>query len=316
MLFWLLTDSEFRMKNTILLFLFLTLAGLLAQDVNAQDKKSFYYEGDGKVLFSNKNNGIKNDLPYRNQDGTFNRAGLDQINKVMGVVPAQTGEDYSLRLIAFLDYLQDIKVPGKVLTISSGYRSPKFNSALRKKGRTAGETSYHIDAMAADIILPGYMVAQVEQLWEELRHLEFGGVGMYGGTTLHLDSGRPRFWTKQTALPKDGKPQENKNIYLSIEKDFYEKGEKLKMFFSGISQYPIGVKKEWRINNKKLVQPVFKSTVAADQDCLLIKNHQEARQIEAVVPDVSGRVSLEVSFCGPEYGQMPKAIQSRAFEVQ
>ncbi len=296
--------------------LIILMSFIFCSPLYADSQKSFYYEGDGTVLFVNKNTGVKNNLPYRNADGSFNRAGLDQINKVMGVSAAQLGEDYSLRLISFLDYLQDLKIPGQAFTVTSGYRSPTLNNNLRKKGRTAGETSYHIDAMAADVILPGYDLKKAQALWEEIRHLEFGGVGMYGGTTLHLDSGRPRFWTKETALPKDGKPQENKNIYLSIEKDIYEPGEKLKLFFSGISQYPIGVKTNWQFSKGGDFTPFFPSAVKEDKGCMILKDHKEARLIETTVPKSSGKIHIEVEFCGPEYSLMPKNVTSRGFEVR
>jgi len=304
------------MKIKIFVGCLLSFIVLPVLSVGARSNQSFYYEGDGTVLFVNKNTGVKNSLPYRNADGSFNRAGLDQINKVMGVPAAQLGEDYSLRLISFLDYLQDLKIPGKTFTVTSGYRSLTLNNNLRKKGRTAGETSYHIDAMAADVLLPGYDLAKVQALWEEIRHLEFGGVGMYGGTSLHLDSGRPRFWTKETALPKDGKPQENRNIYLSIEKDIYEPGETLKLFFSGISQYPIGVKAKWKMNKGGDFAPKFLSTVKEENGCMILKDHKEARLIEMELPKASGKLHAEVEFCGPEYSQMPKSIESRGFEVR
>ncbi len=299
-----------------LLFVLCFLSGTL----HAAEKGRFLYEGDGNITIINKNSGAKATVTYRNTDGSYNSSALDQINRVFNMPQAQLGEGISLRLISILDYLQDHYLAKQALTITSGYRSPTLNANLRKQGKTAGETSYHMDGMAADLQISQTMA---EKIWDEFKEVKYGGVGIYGGSELHVDAGRPRFWTKATALPKDKQPQENKNVYLSIDKDIYESGEKMQLFFSGVSQYPIGVKKKLNLTkNGKTVssfEPQFLNSQStdSDKDCLLLENHKQARLIFWDIPQkISGNLNIEVEFCGPVTEKMPKTLLSRGFEIK
>ena len=61
----------------------------------------------------------------------------------------------SLRLIEFLDYLEDHLNKGAKITITSGYRKPKYNTMLRDKGNLAAKASLHQYGMAADLKIEG-----------------------------------------------------------------------------------------------------------------------------------------------------------------
>ena len=52
-------------------------------------------------------------------------------------------------------------------------------------------TSTHMDGTAIDFYIDG---VDGKGLWEMIRHEACCGVGHYGGRTIHLDAGRPRFW--------------------------------------------------------------------------------------------------------------------------
>lgn len=80
-----------------------------------------------------------------------------------------------------------------VIEVVSGFRHPKFNEMLRKKGRNVARRSRHTTGQAVDFRLPGI---EVETLREYLLSLKFGGVGIYTGSGfLHLDSGPVRTWS-------------------------------------------------------------------------------------------------------------------------
>lgn len=76
--------------------------------------------------------------------------------------------------------------------IVSGYRSPKFNLSLRKKGRQVAKKSQHTLGHAIDFYLPG---VPVRQLYRWLREHHDGGVGFYPVSEfVHIDTGRKRTW--------------------------------------------------------------------------------------------------------------------------
>ena len=279
----------------------------------------FFLEGDGKLALRSDKSGILVSGHYRNADGSYNRAYLDQINRLFGM-PAELKEDISLRTIAFVDYLQDKYAPGKTLRLLSGYRSPKFNASLRQKGRLAARTSYHIQGMAADLIFPG---VDSKAMWEYARQLMYGGVGYYDGKSVHIDSGKPRFWTSVSALPKVDEPPQNKNIYLSVDYDRYKPGDTMRLFFSGVSEYPFGVSSEWVLKKKdhsvQKVTPILAdSKKVTPNGCYPMDSRLDSRFLSWQIPtDVRKGESftLEVPFCDPVTPQMPEKLISRPFEI-
>ncbi|MGB1701091.1 MAG: YcbK family protein [Nannocystaceae bacterium] len=76
--------------------------------------------------------------------------------------------------------------------IVSGYRAPKFNLSLRKKGRQVAAKSQHTLGHAIDFYLPG---VPVRKLYRWLLEHHDGGVGFYPVSEfVHIDTGRKRTW--------------------------------------------------------------------------------------------------------------------------
>jgi hypothetical protein len=76
--------------------------------------------------------------------------------------------------------------------VVSGYRSPKYNLMLRKKGRQVARESQHTLGTAVDFRVQG---ANTEALRDFVRSLHLGGVGYYPRTRfIHADTGRIRYW--------------------------------------------------------------------------------------------------------------------------
>jgi hypothetical protein len=76
--------------------------------------------------------------------------------------------------------------------VVSGYRSPKFNLSLRKKGHEVAQTSQHCEGKAVDFRLRG---VKTKELWAYVRGLKLGGVGIYPQSAfVHCDTGPIRFW--------------------------------------------------------------------------------------------------------------------------
>jgi uncharacterized protein YcbK (DUF882 family) len=78
------------------------------------------------------------------------------------------------------------------IDVISGYRSPKYNLMLRKKGRQVARESQHLLGKAVDFRVRG---VPTETLVDFLRGLRVGGVGFYSHSRfVHSDTGRVRFW--------------------------------------------------------------------------------------------------------------------------
>ncbi|HEU4411677.1 MAG TPA: DUF882 domain-containing protein [Polyangiaceae bacterium] len=86
--------------------------------------------------------------------------------------------------------------PGARIELVSGYRSPKFNEHLRKKGHRVASHSEHSRGHALDFRVEGLSPAEIVA---EVRALGWkGGIGRYDGAGdrfVHVDVGRERFWT-------------------------------------------------------------------------------------------------------------------------
>ena len=79
------------------------------------------------------------------------------------------------------------------IEVVSGYRSPKYNLMLRKKGHQVARNSQHMEGHAVDFRIRG---VPTKTLLHFVRSLRLGGVGFYPHSQfVHSDTGRVRYWT-------------------------------------------------------------------------------------------------------------------------
>jgi hypothetical protein len=96
------------------------------------------------------------------------------------------------RLIGVLQHVAD-KFDAKRIEVVSGYRSPKYNLMLRKKGHQVARHSQHMEGNAVDFRIRGVATKQVLHYVKSLR---LGGVGYYPNSQfVHSDTGPIRYWT-------------------------------------------------------------------------------------------------------------------------
>ena len=78
--------------------------------------------------------------------------------------------------------------------ILSGYRSPKTNAMLSRRGcGGVARNSLHMTGQAIDLRLPGWKTSYVKKV---ARGLRSGGVGYYPKSNfIHIDTGRVRSWS-------------------------------------------------------------------------------------------------------------------------
>jgi uncharacterized protein YcbK (DUF882 family) len=80
----------------------------------------------------------------------------------------------------------------RYVEIVSGFRAPKYQLFLRKKGREVARDSEHPRGHAVDFRVPG---VPTRQLLAYVRSLKLGGVGFYPHSAfVHTDVGRVRYW--------------------------------------------------------------------------------------------------------------------------
>jgi uncharacterized protein DUF882 len=79
------------------------------------------------------------------------------------------------------------------IEVVSGYRSPKYNLMLRKKGHQVARHSQHMEGHAVDFRIRG---VETRQVLHYVRSLRMGGVGFYPHSQfVHSDTGPVRYWT-------------------------------------------------------------------------------------------------------------------------
>lgn len=80
-----------------------------------------------------------------------------------------------------------------IVEVVSGFRHPKYNLMLRKKGRQVARDSQHTRGTAVDFAIPG---VPVEKLHAWAKAQKLGGVGIYHNSKfVHIDTGPIRFWS-------------------------------------------------------------------------------------------------------------------------
>jgi len=79
-----------------------------------------------------------------------------------------------------------------IVWVVSGFRHPKYNLMLRKKGHQVARDSQHTHGNAVDFTIPGVTTEKLHE-WAKLQKL--GGVGIYlTSKFVHMDTGPIRFW--------------------------------------------------------------------------------------------------------------------------
>ncbi len=289
--------------------------------VNTPDVRRYVYTGDGRLdLVSAKNGRIFNGR-YRTGKGIYHEKALKAIDGLFGADPDSDGFTVSLRLIEFIDFLEDRFHPGARITIASGWRSPQYNTDLRNKGKLAATASLHQYGMAADIKIAG---TSSKHIWNTVKELGFGGTGYYQGELVHVDVGPARSWDEKTSGVGTDISAHNKLIGLVTDYDFYLPGETLALRFIRMTSFPIGVMPEFVLEgvpkdgpSKEIVRfkPSFAS--AAPGDCPQFSHMDPMAGIRWQLPRgiVPGRYTIRASFCQRLWDEMPVEIFSPEFGV-
>ena len=285
------------------------------------DVSRFFYNGDGRINLLSAKNGISFNGQYRKGKGIYDEKALKTIHRLFGAEKDRPLSTVSLRLIEFLDYLEDHLHPGAQITIVSGYRSPQYNTDLRNKGRLAAKASLHQYGMAADIKIQGISSKRV---WNTVKKLRFGGTGYYKGKLVHIDVGPARFWDEKTSGVGTDISTQNKLIGLVTNYDFYLPGEMIDLRFIRMTAFPIGVSPEFVLEKvekngqlKKIVRfkPLF--TIAPKTPCPQFSDIDQMTGIRWKLPGdlLPGRYKIRTFFCNRLWEDMPVEIFTPEFDI-
>ena len=303
-----------------LLILGVVVTGIDAS-ANNMDVDRYFHKGDGRLNLVNAKNGITFNGSYRAGKGIYNKKALKAINRLFGVQNGKALATISLRLIEFLDFLEDNLHPGAQITIVSGWRSPQYNTNLRKKGKLAAKASLHQYGMAADIKIDS---TSAKHIWNYVKKLGFGGTGYYNGELVHIDVGPARSWDEKTSGVGTNISVDNKLIGLVTDYDIYLPGEMIALRFIRMTSFPIGVIPEFVLESvaksgqlKKITRFKPSFVIAAQSQCPQFSDIGKMMGIRWKLPAniLPGRYKIRASFCQKLWEDMPTQIYSPEFAI-
>ena len=281
----------------------------------------FFFAGDGKISLDTDKSGHVFDGPYRRGDGSYDPAAIMAVQRVFGAPGGSGRMVLSLRLIEFLDYLQDHFRPEARITIVSGYRSPAYNKAIRQHGALAAKASLHQYGMAADFKLEG---VEARRIWEYVKKLGFGGTGYYQGDSVHVDVGPARFWDEKTSGVGTGISDDNKLIGMVTDYDIYGPGDELRMRFIRMTAFPIAVNRTFvllRCMAGGTSRPVAsfrpEFSVPRQGPCPRFGDIDQMAGMGWTLPDnlPAGRYRVQAGFCGNPWKEMPGRVETPEFQI-
>jgi uncharacterized protein YcbK (DUF882 family) len=303
----------------------LIIFGLVASSVfaseNIADVSRYFYKGNGRINLVSAKNGITFNGRYRKGKGIYDEKALNTIQRLFGGQSNKPISAISLRLIEFLDYLEDHFHPGARITIVSGWRSPQYNTDLRNKGRLAAKASLHQYGMAADIKMQGI---SSKRIWNTVKKLGFGGTGYYQGKLVHIDVGPARSWDEKTSGVGTDISTQNKLIGLVTDYDIYFPGEIIDLRFIRMTAFPIGVSPEFVLEKvekngqlKEIVRFKPSFTIAAKSRCPQFSDIGQMMGIQWKLPGniPPGRYRVRSSFCQRLWEDMPTEIDTPEFAI-
>ena len=309
-----------RLTASTLLALVLAVAGL-PRLAWGEPVSRYFMSGNGRIhLVSGKTNATFQGV-YRLADGTYDPAAVKAIHQVFGAHYGDSMATISLRLIEFLDYLEDHLQPGAKITVVSGWRSPQYNTSLREKGRSAAKASLHQYGMAADVKIDG---VPSNRVWNYVKAIQFGGVGYYHGELVHVDVGPARSWDETTSGVGTDISDHNKLIGLVTDFDIYRPGDPMIMRFIRMTAFPVGVQRTFLIEAAAADQgpgqaitftPAF--AVDASGQCPQFADIGEMMGIKTILPKdlPPGRYRIKARFCQRLWDDMPAEVATPEFEI-
>jgi uncharacterized protein YcbK (DUF882 family) len=292
----------------------IALSALLAAALHAQSTAPrFYFSGDGALDLYNAHSDEHLVVRYRDGDGRYDADALARIQHFFRSRTDGKSAPVSLRLIELIDFVQDRAHPDRLILVS-GYRSPEFNRALRAGGRRVAQASLHTEGLAADLQPQG---VDLSRLWNDLRALELGGVGLYRADGfIHLDTGRARFWEAGTSGVEKNLSAGNARIFARTDFDRYADLQGAVVRLHDVTALPLRIRRDAQIGEHALrIEPVGHA-IATQGDCYVIDAAADAYafRVATSLAPLAQRAPLRLATCAPRIGATPREIATNPVE--
>ena len=312
-----------RVRFMIIIGVWLLAGGWIwgGGSAHAEDTPRFFHSGNGHLRLTNPKTGASFSGNYRIGANQYDPAALVSIRKIFNAPGDDPLAGISLRLIEFIDFLQDHFKPGARIEIHSGFRSPAYNAKLREKGALAATASLHQYGMAADIKIQGVDSVRV---WRYVRKLGFGGVGYYHSDMVHVDVGPARSWDETNSGVGTDISKDNRLIGIVTDFDAYPPGDTMVLRFIRMTAFPIGLSSEFSLESagedgRFEMMTTFKPAFAVTPTtvCPAFASIGEMMNIRYKLPAAlpPGRYVIRASFCDKTWEAMPGQIVTPVFQV-
>ncbi|QWV95007.1 DUF882 domain-containing protein [Geomonas oryzisoli] len=186
------------MKDTMLCRrMFLKSSAFFAATVlGAKSALAKFMEGggapEGKLSLYNVNSSERLTVTYRNSLGEYCEEALQSLNWIFRCHQSNETTKMDLRVLEYLNRLDNGLGGGNEIHIISGYRSREYNARLRSRSAGVAKASLHTKGMAIDLAIPGIGLDRIRRTAVALAA---GGVGYYPQSGfVHIDSGLFRTW--------------------------------------------------------------------------------------------------------------------------
>lgn len=147
---------------------------------------------EGKLSLYNLNLNERLTVTYRNAMGEYCQEALQALNWLFRCHYTNEMTKMDLRVIEYLNRLDNTLGGNNEIHIISGYRSPAYNAMLRSKSKGVAKDSLHMKGRAIDLAIPSFGLDQIRRT---ALTLAAGGVGYYPQPGfVHIDSGNFRTW--------------------------------------------------------------------------------------------------------------------------
>jgi len=147
---------------------------------------------EGKLSLFNTNTRERLTVTYRDSLGEYCDEALQALNWLFRCHNTDEATAMDLRVIEYLNRLDNTLGGGNEIHIISGYRSPSYNAMLRGKSKGVAKDSYHMKGMAIDLAIPRFGLDQIRRT---ALAMAAGGVGYYPRAGfVHIDAGNFRAW--------------------------------------------------------------------------------------------------------------------------
>lgn len=147
---------------------------------------------EGKLSLYNINNHERITVTYRNSLGEYCQDALQSLNWILRCHNTNETTTMDVRVLEYLNRLDNSLGGNNEIHIISGYRSPGYNKSLRSHSKGVAKNSLHMKGMAIDLVIPGVTLDRIRRT---ALALAAGGVGYYPHNGfVHIDSGHFRAW--------------------------------------------------------------------------------------------------------------------------